>query len=173
MCEDIWENISKCAKIFGQISEDVRRYFGKYQQTCNDLWENRREKNGGQISAVVQRYLGQYQQTRKDPRANISWYAKTFWQISADVWRSIVGKYQKMCKDLLWANISRYARICGKISVDMQRSFGKYHTTCEDLWANISRYAKNFCKYQNTCKDLLWADMSRSAKIFGKYQQIC
>ena len=33
-CKEIWANISKCAEIIGQISTDVKRSKGKYQQTC-------------------------------------------------------------------------------------------------------------------------------------------
>ena len=68
----------------------------------------------------------------------------------------------------------------------MQRSFGKYQQTCEDLlsaniikyqitcvdlWANISICAIIFyllqanTEYMHTCKDLHWANISRRAKI--------
>ena len=103
--------------------------------------------------------------------------------------RRSVGKYQQMCKDLLWANIRRRAEIFRQISADV-RSFavGKYKQTCKDLQrANISRYEndsrRSVGKYQKTCKDH-FANISRQAKIcgqisevvrrsVGKYQQTC
>ena len=88
------------------------------------------------------------------------------------------GCWHKNYEYLLWANIRRRAKICGLISGDVQRSFGKCQQTCVDLWANISRCAKIFLqisaevqrsilgKYQKTCKDL-WANISSGAKICG------
>ena len=88
------------------------------------------------------------------------------------------------CEYLLWANIRRRAKICGLISGDVQRSFGKCQQTCVDLWANISRCAKIIgqisedlrisfykyqvclCKYQKMFEDL-WVDISRHVKIYG------
>ena len=78
ICEDILENISKCAKIFGQISEDVQKMFwqisadlqrsvGKYQKTRKELW-----------ATISSKSVDQYQQTRKDLRANISRRAKIY-----------------------------------------------------------------------------------------------
>ena len=113
MYEDLWANISRRAKIFGQISVDVRRsVVGKYQKTCEDLRANivRCAKICGQISEDVQRSLFKFQQTCEDMWANIITGAKIFGPISVDARRS-KGKYLQKCKDLLWANISRCAKI--------------------------------------------------------------
>ena len=139
----------------------MQRSFGKY------LWENIRRlmKFCEQISVVVQRSVSQYQQTRRDLRANISRRAKICCgQISVDGQR-YVGKYHNSCKDLVWANISR----CAKIS-DL-RSLGKYQQTCKDLLANIRRCAK-ICKNQQACTIFgqISVDVQRS---MGKYQHMC
>ena len=106
-CEDILENISKCAKIFDQISEDVQKMF----------W---------QISADLQRYMSKYQKTRKELWATISSGAKICGPISADPQRS-KGKYQQTSKNLLWSNISKRAKICfGQISAEKPRFVCKY-----------------------------------------------
>ena len=74
----LWANISRCAKIFCQVSAEVRRSFGKYQKMCIDLWANisRCAKIFWQISAKVRRYAqGKYQQTCEYILANIRWHA--------------------------------------------------------------------------------------------------
>ena len=101
-CKDLLANIRRLAKIFWQISADVQRSFGKYQQTCKDLLR-------ANISRQARSFV-KYQKTCVDLWEKISGYAKIFWQISADVGRSIVGKYQNTCKDL-WENISTRAKI--------------------------------------------------------------
>ena len=177
MCEDLWANIRRCAKIYRQISADVRRYaVGKYQKTFKDLLANisRRAKFCcGQISEEVP--CEQYQQKCKDlQRANIRSPGKIILQISADMPRS-AAKYQKLCKDL-WANIRTRGKICGHILADVRRSSGKSQQTCEDLWLYISSCAKlrgqiladaqrsALGKYQNTFENL-WANISRHVKI--------
>ena len=112
MCKDLWANISKRAKICCGPISVKQRSVGKYHETCKDIW------------------------------ANISRCAKIFWQISANVQRSVVAIYHQTCK-YIWADISRCAKIFGQISADTQKSvLRKYHKTFEDLWANISRHWK-------------------------------
>ena len=151
MCEDLWANIRRRAKIFGQISADVRRsVVGKYQKTCEDLrevsdffngslpqgqissdmenmWANIRKcaKICGQILVLVRISVGQYQLMCEDPRANTCRSAKIYCgQISVDA-RRFVGQYQQISKDQ-WANCSRHAKICGKITVVLRSYVGKY-----------------------------------------------
>ena len=139
MCKYLkWANVRRRANICcGQISEDVlTSAVGKYR-TCKDLWAiiSRRAKTFWQISGDLQRSFGKYQQTCKDRLANISSGAKICWrQISAD-------------KQDLLLNIRRHAKICGQISADIQRSFGKYQQPSEDpLWENIRLCARIFGK---------------------------
>ena len=96
-----------------------------------------------------------------------------------------VGKYQRLCEDLLRANISRLVKIFWQILEHMRRTASKYQQMYEYLLANISRRAKIFGqisvdvrrsvvgKYQKTCEDLR-ANIIRRAKIYiGKYQTTC
>ena len=120
----------------------------KSPKTCGDLWANISSgtKIYGPISADARRSEGKYQQKCEVLLwANIRRCAIR--TISADMQRSAAGKYQMSCEDY-FANISRYAKICGQISEvgqiseDVGRSVGTYQQMCEDLWANCSRRAK-------------------------------
>ena len=139
---------------------------GKYPKICEDF--------GGKYQRMWKEYLlanikEKYQQAgtrrecdaRKLSDARTTGGARIEWFV-----RRSVGKYHKICEDLLWANISTRARICGQISPDVKRYMGKFKQMCKDLLANISTRAKNYCgqisedgqiflyKYKQTCKDL-------------------
>ena len=101
--------------------------------------------------------------------------------MSLDMLKS-VNEYQKMCKDLLRANISRRAKIFWQIPEHVRRSASKSQQMYEDLLANISRRAKIFGqisvdvrrsvvgKYQKTCEDLRANTIGR-AKICGQISE--
>ena len=88
---------------------------------------------------------------------------------SNEVRRSAVGKYQKTCKDLLWANIRRCANIFGRISADVQRSF--LQISAEVRVPAVGKYRKNvqrsLGKYQWKCKDheYLLANISKKYQL--------
>ena len=131
----------------------------------------------------MQRSLGKYQRTYKEPEycwqisgKNISEKRTAETRRECDA-RKLCDAQNVSCGDL-WENIRSRANICGPISVEVQRSFGKYQQTCEDLLrANISKHAKIFRqisedvrrlvgKYQQKCEDL-FANISRVVEIYS------